>query len=265
MLVSPILDGMSDHDLRQRYKNTYVLYGGQVMYVREFDLPYIYLTKATGEEISTKFNWKALDISRPRSRWYFYKADRNTRYCAYVSFPPRKQYHRGLCAENMQIMFPDRAFTGFGLYSALLTQGFEPFDVERIKLGGEGLFKDHLLVKSSRSEENRFDVYFRTAHIASIFENKRCALYFPRFKQELEEAIDGFGDVEIVLLPPIHPMLRSFAEPRFEAPPRRAAAVNPLRRENNENKYRAFVQQFNERYFLYTCVLRDISQLENGR
>jgi hypothetical protein len=240
MLVGGILKGMNDKDLDQRYGQSYALYNGKVVWIRAFSSPYILLTDNQGKEYIEAFKFELLDTARPRSRWVVYNRGKlGMRYSAHISYPPKRQYRRGLCSENIICKFVDRSFNGFSLFEALFTQGFEPPNTTRLALGEEGIFKDQILVRKEANAPGTFHVYFRTRQIASYcIPLKHCILFYPRFKQELEEAVVGIAEYEFKLQPA-----------KMQAPD--LMRYPPLRmRENDEVQMARLYEEYVARYMV---------------
>jgi hypothetical protein len=187
MMQNEVLFGMSDNDLRQRYKGTYISYGGIVSYVRDFMDGLIYYKTANGDDKSAKFDWKLVDTSRPRGKWY---TPRNAlKYAAYLSYPLRKQFHRGLCGENTVIFFPDQTTTGFNLWSNFLCYGSDPIQNTPIAITKGGIFKDHILL--TPPHEDKVKLFMRQQFIGHAdLDKQELSLYYPRFQQEIYEACE---------------------------------------------------------------------------
>jgi hypothetical protein len=200
-LVAGVLNGMCDKDLHQRYSGCWVWYNGRIVFVRDFSHPYILITTSDGKELVESFDYKLLDTSRPRAKWYIaHREIHGMKFCAHVSFPPKRQYHRGLCTENVHVKFVERSFVGQVLFETVLGQGYEPINTTRLKPGEEGIYKDQTLVRKDHlSEEKWYVVYFRSRCVATYnVEQKVCRLIHPRFKQEVEEAVVGINEYEYV-------------------------------------------------------------------
>jgi hypothetical protein len=200
-MENPVLHKMTDHDLRQRYKSTYVVYGDQVIYVMDFVEGSMYYKLGGKHDTQiVPFNWRMLNTARPRSMWYV-PAGKGYKEAFYLSYPPKKQYHRGLCAENVSVFFAGKGIIGFTLFSTMLLQGFAQPKTDRIVIGKEGIFKDNVLVKGV--DEGIFAMFYRRKFLGHIIPKEgKYTLTHERFDQELKEAIEGLEDFKITHAPP---------------------------------------------------------------
>lgn len=160
------------------------------MYVKEFDNPYIYYTTEKAEDKNASFQWNLLDTARPVSRWYYVGKGGDTKCPTYLSYPPKRQYHRGLTQDNVMITYAGGPAMSFNLYGPILLAGQRPASIVRLLPGEEGIFKDHTLVK--KEDGHRFNVWFRT-RIVAYYDTVNKTVHFisPRFQQEVEEAVVG--------------------------------------------------------------------------
>lgn len=195
MIHNPLLADMSVEDLNQRYRNTYVLYNNVPTYIREFlDKGHVIInTQKTAEEV-VEFGWAKLNVMRPRSRWFVGK---DVNYSFYLSYPPKKQFHRGLCAENTQLSIVYRKPMAWGVYGIALGSGFAPLDTKQIAPNTSGVFKDHLFVWKLPNED-LYKIYYRATHIGMInYEVGVISLYNKKFEQEILEGIEAARDLKI--------------------------------------------------------------------
>ena len=96
----PALADMSIGDLNQRYRDSFVLYGDQFVYVDYFD-------HWSDEDIGIRyqppgldpiwepFDWEAVNTARPPSKWYNINI-KGKLYAMNLAYPTSRQWTRGL-------------------------------------------------------------------------------------------------------------------------------------------------------------------------
>lgn len=124
-MVEPLLKGMSNDDLNQRYANSYVLYNKKVHYISGFIIgskgqPILVGTNHRGRDtnLSLEFDWQLLDTSRPESKWYEWAGA-----LMHLSYQPRRQYVRGICRNNTVLWTPRG---GHAIHHDVVTALYDP-------------------------------------------------------------------------------------------------------------------------------------------
>lgn len=112
MIVEEEIANLSVNDLLQRFQNTYVLYDKRIRVPQVFDgfrgKPIVRFQDSSEFE---DFDYKLLDISRPDSRWYWYRKE----HPFFLFYRPVRQFQRGMSGNNTSLFCPN--FTGLRVAS----------------------------------------------------------------------------------------------------------------------------------------------------
>jgi hypothetical protein len=182
MLINEQLALMNSEDLCQRYNNSFILYGGEPILVNSIQEGWIYFQDSDAIAHSSVFNHTLLDTARPRSRWFS-----NEKYKFFISYPPKKQYLRGVGPSNTEICWLKGPPKTSDYFFDLLQEQYNPPRVNPLSVGEVGVFKDNLLVYLNEYSKN-IEFWFRTHKIGMYSQKEVFTLYEKKYAQEIYEA-----------------------------------------------------------------------------
>jgi hypothetical protein len=234
MLINPELGRMTTNDLNRRYQQSFIKYNDQIVYVNGFQGSFITYTKEPEGASSVKFNWKYLDISRPRPRWL--QIDDTFVYLAYVM---DRQFCRGFSDQSLTTFVPHvenkRFLKRLPISQRLIEEFYKNKPVPRSqtvdqicatleKFSGVLLSSQLLLHKSQDS----MNLYFREEKIGTI------GAYSKDYEAELKETIEGLSDENVK-------RIDGYRRQAIE-PAKQEAGVNPARVFVEDGRWNAIPQ-----------------------
>lgn len=195
MLVQPILKDMNVEDLNQRYINSFINYGGEVVYVDGFftsDTTRFYYKKVihgvTQEQEEVIFHWELLNGLRPVSRWYKGRMD----FYAYVFPILKKQYTRGVNVDNYSFSILEDHRRSINLIiEAVLDERNQNLDWKSVfsiddiwsSYGTVILTPQIIVMGGSKS------IYYRSMRVGKVVDKKNIILEKGFILEELKECI----------------------------------------------------------------------------
>jgi len=181
MLGNSILDQLNIDDLNQRYQRTYIPYNKRIRFCSHF----IDRTTFNLDGKIVLFDWRLLDISRPKSQWFL--TDQGP---FYLLFYAAHQFKRGYCDENCSIVSYNLRTMAINSVNLTNLHFAEPF--KKLKFTTDEVSKNVAKVGysflSPTMVVTNTAILFRVSSIGT-FINGVFNLNRPEFSQELHEAI----------------------------------------------------------------------------
>lgn len=219
-IPAPILAEISVQDLNQRYSSSFTYYRNQVIFILRFHpgvlIEYITSAEETRSEV---FEWEALNTNRPPARWYdlskykfrgshTFVGDRSRSQLAFLSYPPRRQWHRGFIAPNSVLVnTPDQIHSGTLLavqngqvhvaLAAALDQA-DSYPHEQLDLNSPNGQVLRPYMAAWWYQHGVCGIFVRRRLIASIRPDSRTYYVSPAFQQELAEVWPEHGKYQCV-------------------------------------------------------------------
>lgn len=200
-LINPMLEKMSADDLNQRYAESYVIYKGIPKYIYSFAGHIGKIVATIGnistsdqpepEQVNEVFKWDQLNVARPRAGWYVRKDGKGHATGIHLSYPPKRQWKRGLCQRNTLIKQEGFGVRSNGdLFDTILREhGWvghpQKIADEHLEKGESVVLRPDRLLLFNGGEHQFF---FRRTMLARIIPKDKALLFYQKgFEQELSE------------------------------------------------------------------------------